>query len=318
MKKTEKQNSPHPLEGTITTEEMASAPKTTGEKMYDRNIATILFGTTYVVSIVGATLLKKTKLGYQKIFKPLENWMAENITSKISFIKKKPPAEQAKWNENVTEVFTLGSVGSLPAIPFKYIENNRDAFIDGYNERYGTGLDDPGQEMAAQARIDTLPKQTWAGTILSRIGVILAVSGTMYVPKLGSAIGGFLERAGASSVKFFSNKGKWFNPNNENIQYAGKMAVADLAMTVYSTFLMIAFARFLAPILGNTPPSNVARYAETPALPQDKTEVPIPEKEVAETPVRPLSKRQDDAPDTKIASAQIENPLQESIVAHTH
>lgn len=389
------QNAPNAFEQ-ISEEMKKAAPKTKGEKFYDRFVAGSLFTMVYAASVAGAVFMKKSPWGNRNLFNPLRNSLNKNVSARlasshegavakmfeggyetlgasatallkegealakeyhelttltgealkkaatrISHIEKrakffsehenrlktiangmdaekglskaayeelKPLLDKSlfveqrmdKQAESVAEIMSLSLGGSIPAIPFKFLEDKRPDIIQNRDNKKGTGINDPLLEAAAQQRIVEEPSQSWGSAIGSRVATLGVIYATAFSPKLGDFIIGLQKSGGKAlmTTKFGDKfmKGidklnvKWFPYKTENVnkeivkksrenkEFVGEMVVSDGTWTVYSTALMLGFAKLLAPIMGGRSKAE-ERHASTaprPPAPHQKRTVAQP------------------------------------------
>ncbi|MCI5049997.1 MAG: hypothetical protein MRY32_06660, partial [Rickettsiales bacterium] len=324
-----------------------------------------LFTMIYVSSVATAVFLKKHPKG-SKIFNRIQNFFHNNFTTKFPSTRAKlvdldKKIEQASGNagelekaleakaefekaldtksERMGEIFSLSIGGTIPALPFKLIEDRRANIVNAYDRKHGTGIDNPEKEAAAQQRINQTASQTWMSAIASRAAALVVVYATAYMPKVGDGIMNVQKKLGEMLMNNPVGNGimrgidklklSWFpykpevkelaEVSKQNKDFVGDMVVADGIWTVYSTALMLAASRILAPIMGNKIAYNLTGFGDNTVdttKPERKREPiytrPLADKMPCE-PEKPTKERSpkdcERCPSTKVGSGVVESQL---------
>lgn len=144
-----------------------NSPQTNGERHYNRLINSTTYLGTFTASLAGAYFFKHTKMGVKfldphiaRLTKYYEN--SRNINT----------AEAGKIADRAVTIGALMAGGTVPAIPFKMLEDTRIDRIKAYNETNGTGIDDPELEKLAKERIELIPKQSNASAAFGRLSAM--------------------------------------------------------------------------------------------------------------------------------------------------
>lgn len=139
-----------------------NSPKTNGERHYNRLISSTTYLGTFAASLAGAYFFKHTKMGVKfldpHIAKLTERWAYK--------------ADPKKSADTAVTIGALMAGGTVPAIPFKMLEDTRIDRIKAYNEKYGTGIDDAELRELANERIDQIPKQSNASAAFGRLSAM--------------------------------------------------------------------------------------------------------------------------------------------------
>jgi len=147
-------------------------PQTKGEKFYDRMIVTSTYAGTFGASLASAYFFKHHPTGVGLLKTP-KGWLEKKLSENPA-IGGSDPAGRAN---NAIVIGSLMAGGTSVAVPFKMLEDKRKDIIQNYNDKHGTGIEDPKLEALAQKRIDAIPLQSWQSAAAGRglaMGLTLA------------------------------------------------------------------------------------------------------------------------------------------------
>ena len=215
------------------------APRTNGERFYDTVIGSSTFATTFAASLASAYFFKFNPTG-KKWLKPISNGL-EKFFEKNPMIGGSNPADRA---ENVVEIGSLMAGGTVPVVPFKWIEENRIPIINYYNNAYGSGIDDPDVAAKAQARIDALPVQSWGSTLKGRaaaMGLTLAFG----IPAITAKPIEQAQSWAATRMNQHVSIGKLIRPKDAEKAFTiDKYLVMDGTWSAFTSAILLAASRF--------------------------------------------------------------------------
>jgi hypothetical protein len=198
-----------------------AVPKTRGEKFYDRFIGSSTYLITFGASLASAYFFKYHETG-KRWLKPVSGGL-ENFFRKNTWLGGKHPDERAR---NVVEIGSLMAGGTTPVVPFKWIEDNRTNIINGYNEKFGSGIEDEALQAAAQERIDHIPKQSWSSTLKGR-GAAMGATLALGIPSVTATPIDKAQLWLTRGLNTYASIGKRIRPKN-----------ADQAFTIDKYFVM--------------------------------------------------------------------------------
>ena len=216
-----------------------AAPQTRGERFYNRVIGSSTFLTTFGASLASAYFFKFHPTG-KAWLKPISQRL-ERFFADTPMIGGSEPAKRA---ENVVEIGSLMAGGTIPVVPFKWIEDNRISIINNFNTSYGSGIDDSELEALAQARIDALPQQSWESALKGRaaaMGLTLAFG----IPAITAKP---IEQAQAWAAKGMNKHmsiGKLIRPHDAEKAFTiDKYLIMDGTWSAFTSAILLGASRF--------------------------------------------------------------------------
>ncbi len=199
----------------------ATAPKTTGEKYYDRlKFATgevFILGATAVLAYV-ARYGQSAYMGIPNYLKQFQDWMEHRLFGEIIPLRKVP-----KIGEILTVSFAGTSVtswgGNLFSLPMKWFEDRKKKMVDSFNRGFGK----PGEFEDAHERLSHEPQQSWGDVIKGRIASFSIVWISFFTAMLAAG-----KKEGVLRFDRFEDWGgrmlSWFTKEGEAI---AKLPIAE-------------------------------------------------------------------------------------------
>lgn len=142
------------------------SPKTKGERHYNRLINSTTYLGTFAASLAGAYFFKHTKTGVRFLDPHIKKLTAHYMKNGVETTKAAQRADIA------VTIGALMAGGTVPAIPFKMLEDTRIDRIKAYNEKHGTGIDDPELRELAKERVEQIPEQSNASAAIGRLSAM--------------------------------------------------------------------------------------------------------------------------------------------------